>query len=146
MKEKVHVFLTEFISWVSKQDSILGVSLVGSYARGAARPNSDVDLVILSDKPHKLINDDKWLTNFGKVISIRHEDYGLVQSRHILYEDGLNIEYGITTLQWTNTKPVDIETCRVVTDGMKILYDPDNLFRHLQKAVDCLEENRSSRN
>ena len=53
MKETVNIFLTEVVAWASKQDSVIGVSLVGSYAHGQARPDSDVDLVILSNKPTK---------------------------------------------------------------------------------------------
>ena len=135
MKEKVNTFLSKFVSWASKQDFILGVSLVGSYARGTARPDSDVDLVILSNQPTKLLTDNQWLSNFGEIVSNKHGDYGLVQSKHILYKDGLKVEYGITTLEWTKTKPLDSETYRVVTDGMRILYDPENAFKCLQDAV-----------
>ncbi|MEM7756681.1 MAG: hypothetical protein AAF298_00920 [Cyanobacteria bacterium P01_A01_bin.40] len=41
----------------------------------------------------------------------------------------------MTTLEWTNTKPVDIETRKAVTDGMRILYDPKNAFKRLQNTV-----------
>ena len=77
--KKVKAFLSEVVSWASKQDSILGVSLVGSYARDAARPDSDVDLVLLSKKPIELLANSKWLSTFGEVVSNRHGDYSLVQ-------------------------------------------------------------------
>ena len=99
MKEIVNIFLTKVVTWASKQDSILGVSLVGSYARGQARLDSDVDLVILSNKPTKLLFENQWLSEFGIPINNRYGDYGLVQSKHVLYEDGLKVEYGITTLE-----------------------------------------------
>ena len=135
MKEKVDTLLSQVVSWASKQDSILGVSLVGSYARNTARPDSDVDLVILSDKPTELLAKTEWISKFGEIVSSRHGDYGLVQSKHILYKSNLKVEYGITTLEWTNTKPVDSGTYKVVTDGMQILYDPENAFKHLQDAI-----------
>ena len=135
MNEKVNAFLSKFVSWASKQDSILGVSLVGSYARGTARLDSDVDLVILSDKPDELLRDNRWLLKFGEIVSNKHGDYGSVQSNHVLYQDGLKVEYGITTLEWTKTNPIDCETYKVVTDGMRILYDPKNAFKHLQDAI-----------
>lgn len=141
MKKTVNIFLSEVVSWASKQDSVLGVSLVGSYARGQARLDSDIDLVILSNEPAKLLTKNEWLSEFGEPISKRHGDYGLVQSKHVLYKDGLKVEYGITTLEWTNTEPLDIETCKVVTDGMVILYDPENAFSRLQNAIDSSHKN-----
>ena len=135
MEEKVNPFLSNLVSWASRQDSVLGVSLVGSYAHGTARLNSDVDLVILSNKPTELLVDNEWLSRFGELISNRHGDYGLVQSKHVLYANGLKVEYGITTLEWTKIKPIDIETLRVVTDSMRILYDPENAFSNLQAAI-----------
>ena len=142
MKEIVDTFLNEVVSWASKQDYVLGVSLVGSYARNQARLDSDVDLVILSNKPAELLIENEWLRKFGEPVSNRHGDYGLVQSKHVLYENGLKVEYGITTLEWTNTKPVDSETRIVVTDGMRILYDPVNAFKRLQNAIDRYEDDR----
>ena len=96
--EEVKAFLSEVVSWASKQDSVLGILLAGSYARDAALPDSDVDLVLLSNKPIDLLANSEWLSTFGEVISIRHADYGLVQSQHVLYKNGLKVEYGITTL------------------------------------------------
>ncbi len=135
MKEKVERFLSRVVSWANKQDFILGISLVGSYARNTARPDSDVDLVILAARPTKLLADSKWLLEFGEFVSKKHEDYGLVQSVRVLYQNGLEVEYGITTLEWTKTKPIDVETSKVVIDSMRILYDPKNAFKHLQDAI-----------
>ena len=135
MQEKVEAFLSQVVSWASTKDSILGISLVGSYARNQAKVDSDVDLVILSEKPTELLADTERLSTFGEVVSNRHGDYGLVQSKHILYKNGLKIEYGITTLEWTQTQPIDEGTRRVVTDGMQILYDPQKAFKRLADAI-----------
>ena len=42
----VDSFLQAFITWVSKQQGIEGVALVGSRARDAATEHSDVDLIV----------------------------------------------------------------------------------------------------
>src|SRR3954447_7942599 len=36
--------------WAADRDDILGLLLVGSYARNAARPDSDLDLVVLTNE------------------------------------------------------------------------------------------------
>lgn len=135
MRAKVDELLSRVVDWATKFDSVLGISLVGSYARNTARPDSDIDLVILSSEATNLLADTGWVTKFGKLINLRHGDYGLVQSVHVLYENNLEVEYGITTLEWMSIQPVDAETREVVADGMQILYDPQNAFRDLQAAV-----------
>jgi uncharacterized protein len=54
--EDIRDFLDAFILWTSKQPDVQGIALVGSYARGAARDDSDIDLVILTDQPHKYLD------------------------------------------------------------------------------------------
>ena len=39
------------LQWARAQKNILAVALVGSYARKTARPESDIDLVMLTDEP-----------------------------------------------------------------------------------------------
>ena len=43
--------LNNLREWGLHERAILGIALVGSPARGMARPESDVDLVILLDDP-----------------------------------------------------------------------------------------------
>ena len=40
-------FLDSLRDWAAHQPTIAGVALVGSYARGEARPDSDSDVVLL---------------------------------------------------------------------------------------------------
>ena len=100
-------FITEFTEWAKEQDEILGVLLVGSYARNSARPDSDIDLVIITNKPEIYLNDDRWIKNFGVVKQIREEDYKMVQARRVFYKNGLEVEYGITTKEWVKVDPID---------------------------------------
>jgi predicted nucleotidyltransferase len=51
--------------WAASQLAIVGVALVGSYARNKAREDSDIDIVILTTTPELFLEDKKWLNNFG---------------------------------------------------------------------------------
>ncbi len=128
-------FIAEFTRWAEVQDEILGVLLVGSYARNSAKPDSDIDLVIITNKPEIYLNDDRWIKNFGVVKEIRDEDYKLVQARRVFYENGLEVEYGITTKEWAKTDPIDEGTERVIKDGAKILADKSAILNKLVNKV-----------
>ena len=45
-------FLDRVTDWLAHQPTIAGTALVGSYARSEARPDSDIDLVLLGEEPH----------------------------------------------------------------------------------------------
>jgi predicted nucleotidyltransferase len=123
-------FLSALVAWASAQPNVVAVLLVGSYARGAATEASDVDLVVLADGPARYIEDPSWASQFGAIERMRREEWGVVTSLRVWYEGGSEVEYGFTTPEWA-AQPVDAGTRRVVTDGCRILFDPDGVLRAL---------------
>ena len=120
--------------WVKGKADILGVALVGSYARNQARPDSDVDLILIADTPEVYIDHPEWIEEFGKVRSRSVEDWGLVTSLRVFYEGGLEVEYGLTSPEWGKA-PIDEGTRRVILDGIQILLDKNGLLaRALSEA------------
>ena len=54
-----------------------------------------------------------------------------MESVRVFYDDGAEVEFGVTSLEWTNV-PLDDGTVTVMLDGLRILYDPqDRLDRAL---------------
>lgn len=131
--------LREVVIWAENADGIAGVALVGSYAYGAARPDSDVDLVLLMPDPKPFLEATAWLDRFGPVASCDVEDWGAVTSLRVVYESGLEVEFGLSTPAWADI-PVDAGTRRVVSDGMRVLYDPEGIMEALQRAVSAAAE------
>ena len=129
----VAALLKAVTSWAEERGDVVGVALVGSYARGTARPDSDVDLIILSEASADLC-DGIWPARFGEIVSSSIEDYGEAKSRRIFYQNGLEVEFGIATPAWASV-PLDAGTRKVLTDGVKVLYDPRHLFRTANEAV-----------
>lgn len=130
MKKLIQVidFIEDFMRWSKRRRDIRAVALVGSYAREAATETSDVDLVILADKPQEYITDTQWLRVFGRVIAQKVEDYGKLTSLRVWYESGLEIEYGFTTRDWAKT-PLDAGTKQVIDGGMRVLFEKEVLLR-----------------
>ena len=122
-------------NWFPKQPDITGALLVGSHARGAARPESDVDLVILTENKISRIEDKSWLADFGMATSTRIENFGVVTSIFVRFQTGPEIEFGFASPSWAQTDPVDKGTFRVVSDGAIILFDSNGALGRLLRAV-----------
>jgi len=113
-------FLDRVTDWAAHQPTIAAVALVGSHARGAARPDSDIDLVLLCEEPHEFLAHTSWIHHFGTVERCHTEAWGVVTSLRVHYKESLEVEFGLTTLAWAAV-PVDPGTRHVVSHGMRIL-------------------------
>jgi hypothetical protein len=100
-----------------------------------ARPDSDIDVIVIVDDPVRYLETSSWLEFFDHLRSISNEDWGLLQSRRVQYGDGTEVEFGITTRSWASTDPVDPGTRNVVSDGMRILHDREKLLESLLTAI-----------
>ncbi len=107
---------------------------MGSYARDAATQDSDVDLLILTTDISKYINDRSWVSLFGEAPEFSVEDWGKVTSLRTFYKGGLEVEYGLSTPDWAK-RPMDAGSLAVVSDGMKILFDAQNILSTVQRKV-----------
>ncbi|MBK6432660.1 MAG: nucleotidyltransferase domain-containing protein [Anaerolineae bacterium] len=129
--DKVHRFLNEFVEWAEMQPDIQAVALVGSHARNAATESSDVDLVVITRQPDEYLRRTEWAQRFGQVLHHHIEDYGLLISLRVWYADGPEVEYGLTDERWS-ALPLDKGTQRVITDGMRILFERTPILSGVQ--------------
>jgi predicted nucleotidyltransferase len=126
--------LSAIVAWASTQPDVVAALLVGSYARGTATDTSDVDLVVLTDGPERYTEDASWADQFGAIERMQREEWGVVTSLRVWYEGGPEVEYGFTAPEWA-AQPVDAGTRRAVTDGCRILFDPEGVLHALLEAV-----------
>ena len=96
----VRAFLQSVVEWAKTEPDLMALALVGSHARGEASPQSDVDLILLLRNPKEYLKDRNWISEFGEPGHIVQEDWGKVTSLRVLYADGLEIEYGLSNLDW----------------------------------------------
>jgi predicted nucleotidyltransferase len=130
-KVEVASFLEAFGRWASARPDIEGVALVGSHARNAAGEGSDVDLIILTKDVAKYFQNQSWTLQFGEVEGCKVESWGRVESLRTFYKDRMEVEYSFSPPDWAGA-PVDAGTRKVVSDGMKIIYDPRGILRALK--------------
>jgi uncharacterized protein len=128
------------IHWAKTQKDILGIALLGSYARNSALPDSDIDLVVLATNPARF-RDPGWMstidwTRAGLFLTgWSDEEYGAVWSHRLWFEPEGEVEISFAGLSWADITPVDPGTIRVVSDGFQILHDPDRRLERLMLAV-----------
>lgn len=134
--DHVEGFLQQIVRWAERRSDIGGLLLVGSWARGTARPDSDVDLMFLVEDPGAFRTDTGWMAQIGLEVSQwRDEDYGAAWSRHVYLENGSRLELSFGTSEWAKTDPVDAGTFGVISDGGRILYDPEGALERLLNHV-----------
>ena len=126
--------------WVEERADLKSLALVGSWARNQARPDSDIDLLVLADDPSAYRSERAWLSRVlpppFRVISEHVADYGVVWSCHALLEPEAELELGFGPLTWAATDPIDAGTLGVVKGGFRIVVDKDGRLKRLLEAVD----------
>ena len=129
---EAEAFISAVSSWAKRDGRVLAAAVCGSYARGDARPDSDIDICIVSSRPESLLKEHSWLRLLGQgpCIDGSIEDYGLVKSLRVFYGK-TEVELAIAGQVWVDL-PIDHETARVMNDGLRILYDPEG---RLQRAA-----------
>lgn len=112
--------LSKICNWCKEDNRIHALLLVGSYAIGKEKADSDIDLVIMTDN-QKGVLEPNWIDIFGEIDRYQVEEYGACTSIRVYYMDGTEIEYGIVDDSWIDS-PLDAGTRRVLEDGYKLLY------------------------
>jgi uncharacterized protein len=133
---EVDAILNAARGWALADQRIRAVALVGSHARGSARPDSDIDIVVLSDHRDELAEDTAWFDRFGPAQLIRRESWGVLIECRLRRSDGTDVEVGIAPLTWADTHPIDPGTQAVIDDGgCRVVYDPDSRLAALLRAA-----------
>jgi predicted nucleotidyltransferase len=127
--------IDEIVQWAQAYDDICGVLLVGSYAQNKTTFNSDIDIMLFVSNVEFWTNTQDWLAIFGKIKSVKFEDWGVVKTLRTFYEEDHEVEFNITTPTWASIDPIEANTFRVISDGSKILHDPRGILANLVSAV-----------
>jgi uncharacterized protein len=127
--------LSRVCHWAGARADIVAVGLAGSWARGAERMTSDVDLVIVTSRPATYEESREWLADLGDPPIVRTQRWGVLLERRVQLPSGLDVEFGFVPPAWAGTSPIDPGTLRVVRDGLRELYDPHGVLAGLVRAV-----------
>jgi hypothetical protein len=97
-------FIQVMVDWAKARPTIQAVAVVSSHARGTARADSDIDLVLLTINPSGFRTDTAWLDAIewnaigGRPMKWEDEDYGELWSRRLWLEgNGGEAEFGFAS-------------------------------------------------
>ena len=141
MPERLRQAVDPVLAWAGQRPDLLAVALVGSWARGEARADSDIDLVLLANAPATLRSDSgwpheiRWASTGLQPLTWSDVDYGAAWSRHLQLSPDVEIELTFADPGWANTMPVDSGTLAVIADGFQILLDKMGALARLQASL-----------
>ena len=122
-------FLQQVTAFAAAEPQIESVLLVGSYARGTQRTDSDIDLVILTARKADMAANPQFTGTFGPVSRQQAELYGACTSIRVWYTGGPEVEFGLVEPGWA-ADPLDAGTRQVLADGYIVLYDAGRHFEN----------------
>ena len=135
--EEYHRIIRSIVDWAQERDDIVGIAVVGSWARDEPRMSSDVDLVVLTAHKARYVSGDAWVSEaiggHGEIVRI--QAWGPLTEFRVALSSGLEIEFGFVAPDWGTTEPLDPGTAGVVRDGCAPLYDPEGAFDALIAAA-----------
>jgi len=129
-------FVQNLEAFAAAEASIEAVVIVGSWANGTAKPESDIDVIMVTSSTDRLLSEYTWVYKFGRSLSSDEEDYDLVHVLRAFYDGGMEVEFGITTEAWLADDQLKA-TGKILDTGCKVVYDPKNLiaaFREKAKS------------
>jgi predicted nucleotidyltransferase len=63
-RREVSAFISGLQTWAAERDDVVAAAIVGSWARGAAREDSDVDVVLLTEDV-SVFESDGWIAELA---------------------------------------------------------------------------------
>lgn len=124
------VFFDKLKEYAGNTPDIESAIIVGSYARGTNKEDSDLDVIIITSDKQEMIGNQDFVREFGEVYKKQMEYYGACTSVRVWYKDGREVEFGIVEPSWIS-KPLDAGTYKVLCDGYKVLIDKKGYFDSL---------------
>jgi hypothetical protein len=134
-RREVVALFADAAGWAQARTDVRAVGVVGSWARGAERMDSDVDLVVVVDDVCPYVSREDWVAGLGGGAVIRTRQWGeLCTERRVRRDSGLEIEVDFVPCAWAATGPVDHGTRTVIAAGLRVIYDPDGILGDLWSA------------
>jgi len=117
-----------FIAWATADGAIRAAFVIGSRARidHPADAWSDLDLVVITDEPERLLNRTDWLTRIDTpwLTFVEPTVVGVGCERRVLFAGGYDVDFAIFSPEQFDQLSPDL-LASVIRRGMRVLLDTD---------------------
>ncbi len=129
----IKLILNKISIIAERNEDVLAVLLVGSYARNKQHEKSDIDIMIITTDDMKYFSDYKWINEIAEVSAVEKENWGIINTLRF-FSGKTEIELNICSTEWI-TLPLDPETERVLRDGYIIIFERNDSLLKIKKTI-----------
>lgn len=125
--------INKFVLWGNKNEGLYAALIIGSQSREdhPADEFSDLDVIMLVDDPHSLLQSNEWLEQIGQVhISFMENTIGGAKERRILFDDALDVDFLILSKR-NLEEAVKTGEIEILKKGYCVLIDKIDLEHNL---------------
>jgi aminoglycoside 6-adenylyltransferase len=135
--------IDRFVAWAQTQPNIRAAIVLGSRAR-TDRPAdewSDLDLLVVTSDPGRLLSQTDWLEQLGTpwLTFLEPTAVGGATERRVLFEGGLDVDFSpfpVEILRKFAAEGLPPEVAGVIRRGMRFVLDKDGLAATLKLPPD----------
>ncbi len=132
--------LERFVAWAQTQPDIRAAVVIGSRARNdhPADDWSDLDLLVVTSDPDRLLAQIDWLAHIGTpwITFLEGTATGGLVERRVLFEGGLDVDFAPAPVtlaqQFANGPPPEV--AGIFSRGARVVLDKDGLAERLVVA------------
>lgn len=120
-------------AWAGGRPDVRAVAVVGSWARGEPRMDSDVDVIVVTAEFSQYVRGTEWIAEVVGYPApvVRTMEWPPLTERRVQLASGFEVEFGFVLPSWATDRPVHPGTAGVVNDGCTPLVDPEGLIARL---------------
>jgi len=124
--------------WAAVRDDVRAAVVIGSQARAGTPADrfSDLDVLLVVDRPEALLSDAAWVASFGEPVLtfLEPTPVGGTVERRVLYDDGQDVDLAVVSTEGLGDLLTHPGAAGVIRRGFRVLHD-DIGFEELVAAL-----------
>ncbi|OMF21463.1 hypothetical protein BK133_28260 [Paenibacillus sp. FSL H8-0548] len=135
MRPDHYKLMYEFVMWAGGQSHIAGIALVGPCADDENEEETDLSLLLISDKKAKTVEAILHQFQFEAIDELTKEERGPLTSLRISYASGIDMELGVAEEAWLHA-PLEQAAEFAFIQGFKVLLEQEALFEPITSYIE----------